>query len=238
MDGTVSKLVELFDPSADTDIRKGDQLWTRLANRLRQEIFTGQRKPGERLVETRIASEIGVAQSSVREALHQLEKEGLVVRLPGVGARVSQLSPEQVEQIYGLRAELEGYAVELVGRKGDPNDIEALAARVARCREAADANPLSFMMADLEFHLELWSRSGNPFLLEVISRLVIPLFAFETRVVVPLLSREDRLRNVETHHHVVELLQAGDVPQARRSMAEIMEVFRKQTRGLSRGAGK
>lgn len=233
-----SRLIELFDPSADTDIRKGNQLWTRLADRLRQEIFTGQRSPGERLVETRIASEIGVAQSSVREALHQLEKEGLVVRLPGVGARVSQLSAEQVEQIYGLRAELEGYAVELVGRKGDSSDIAALAARVARCLEAADGAPLSFMMADLEFHLELWSRSSNPFLFETVSRLVIPLFAFETRAVVPLLSRDERLRNVETHSRVVELLGAGEVARARRSMAEAMDVFRQQTRGLSREAGR
>lgn len=70
-----------------------------------------QRGPGDRLVETRIASALGVAQSSVREALHQLEKEGLVERIPSVGACVTNLTPSEVEQIYALRAELEGFVV-------------------------------------------------------------------------------------------------------------------------------
>jgi DNA-binding GntR family transcriptional regulator len=226
-------IVELFSPAADTQIRKGDQLWSRLANRLRQEIFTGQRSPGSRLVETRIAQQFGVAQSSVREALHQLEREGLVVRAPGVGCSVTSLTPAEVEQIYALRAELEGYAVQLVGQKGDLSDLAALEARLANCRAMTDDAPLTFMMADLEFHLELWKRAGNPYLLEMISRIVIPLFAFETRVVVPSLSREERLQDLEAHCRVIELLRAGNVQEARRSMAQIMDRFRQQTRGLS-----
>ena len=147
--------------------------------------------------------------------------------------RMGGLTEAQVEQIYALRAELEGYAVELVGKKKDSADIEALEARLANCRRAADSTDLSFMTADLEFHLELWNRSGNQYLSEMISRIVIPLFAFETRVVVPSLSREERLQDLETHCRVVELLRAGDVAEARRGMAQIMERFRQQTRGLA-----
>src|SRR5438552_3432305 len=127
-------LAELFDPGVDTSIRRGDQLWSRVANYLRHEIFTGRKVPGERMVETRIAAQIGVAQSSVREALHQLEREGLVVRAPGVGARVTNLTASQVEQIYALRAELEGFAVELVGRKRSAGDFDAIEECLARCR--------------------------------------------------------------------------------------------------------
>ena len=204
----MATLADLFDPGADTSIRKGDQLWSRVANHLRHEIFTGQKLPGERLVETRIATQIGVAQSSVREALHELEREGLVVRVPGVGARVTTLTPAQIEQIYALRAELEGFAVELVAKKGSSADLDALAACLTRCGEAI-GNDVGYMSADLEFHLELWKRAGNEFLLETVSRIVVPLFAFETRVVVPRLSREDRLESLARHERVVELLPRG-----------------------------
>lgn len=105
--------------------------------------------------------------------------------------------------------------------------------RIDQCRRSVDEAPVQFMMADLEFHMELWNRTGNGFLVELLSRLVIPLFAFETRAVVPLLSREDRMRNVETHGKVMELLRAGEVVGARYSMARIMEGFGWQTGGLS-----
>jgi len=229
----MASLADLFDPGVDTSIRR-DQLSSRVANHLRHEIFTGQKLPGDRLVETRIASQLGVAQSSIREALHELEREGLVMRVPGVGASVTNLTPAQIEQIYALRAELEGFAVELVGKTGLAADLDALAACLARCREAID-NDVAYMTADLEFHLELWRRSRNEFLLETVSRIVIPLFAFETRVVVPRLSREERMQSLGSHERVIELLRAGDSQTARRAMAEMMAAFQQQTRGLAPG---
>lgn len=226
-------IVQLFNPATDTSITKADQLWTRVANRLRQQIFTGKYAPGARLVETRIASEIGVAQSSVREALHQLENEGLITRIPNIGASVTCLSPAQVEQIYGLRAQLEGYAVELVGGKANPEDVEGLEARIAGWLAEVESSPLDFMTADLAFHVDLWTRSGNEFLLETLSRLVIPLFAFETRNIVPDLSTEVRLRSVESHKIVVDLLREGKIAEARRTMTEMIGAFGAQTRELS-----
>jgi DNA-binding GntR family transcriptional regulator len=225
-------IAELFDPGTDTRIRKGDQLWSRVANHLRHEIFTGQKVPGERLVETRIAAQVGVAQSSVREALHELEREGLVVRVPGVGARVTSLTPAQIEQIYALRVELEGFAVELVGRKNCAADLDALDSCLERCRDSIE-NDVAYMSADLQFHLELWKRAGNEFLLETVSRIVVPLFAFETRAVVPRLGPEERLESVAQHQRVIELLRVKDIQGARRAIAGMMTAFQQQTRGLS-----
>ncbi len=185
-------------------------------------------------METRIAGQIGVAQSSVREALHELEREGLVERVPGVGAKVTTLTQGQIDQIYALRAELEGYAVELVGRRSDPADLEALNGRLEACRQAVDESPLAFMMADLEFHMELWRRAGNEFLLELISRIVMPLFAFETRAVMPSLSRQELQDNLESHVRIIRLLEHGEAGEARLCMARCMSEFQQQTRGLSR----
>jgi len=76
---------------------------------------------------------------------------------------------------------------------------------------------------------------NNEFLLETVSRIVIPLFAFETRVVVPRLSREERMQSLGSHERVIELLRAGDSQTARRAMAEMMAAFQQQTRGLAPG---
>jgi DNA-binding GntR family transcriptional regulator len=230
-----SQVVRLFRSDTDVAVVRGAELWRLVADRLRQEIFTGKKGSGERLVETRIAREIGVAQSSVREALNQLENEGLVTRVPNTGAYVTSLNESQIEQIYVLRAELEGLAVELVGQRNRKEDLEHLEQLLSACeKEEASANPepLNVMLADLQFHLELWSLSGNEFLISVLSRIVIPLFAFETRNFVHLLSKEERLRIIENHKKVVELLHAGDIVAARRAMALLMIKFRMETREI------
>ena len=229
-----TRLVQLFDPATDTSISRADQLWSRVADRIRQEIFTGKWKPGSRIVETRIAAEVGVAQSSVREALHQLGTEGLITRVPNVGAHVTQLTQAQVGQVYGLRAQLESYAVLLVGQKGDRRDFDLLDERLAACRRAVDDTPMEFMMRDLEFHLDLWRCTGNEFLISSLTRIVLPLFALETRDVVPLLSRNARVRNSQAHKEVVDHLRARRIAAARRGMVRMMEKFWEQTCGLSK----
>ena len=145
MSDSTLKIVQLFSPATDTTVLRRDQLLERVANRLRQEIFTGRRSPGARLVETRVAAELGVAQSSAREALHQTpDKEGLITRIPNVGACVTSLTPLQVEQIYLLRVLLESYAVQLVGEQGEPEDIQSLEARISNYLRAVDDSPLEF----------------------------------------------------------------------------------------------
>jgi DNA-binding GntR family transcriptional regulator len=232
-----SHIVKFFRPETDVRVIRGRELWRSVADRLRHEIFTGKQAPGERLVETRIARELGVAQSSVREALNQLENEGLVTRVANTGAFVTSLSESESDQIYILRAELEALAVELVGQRNRKEDIQKLNDLLAGCEalEAAnDPDPLDVALADLQFHLGLWALSGNEFLRSVLSRLVIPLFAFETRNFVPLLSKEERIRIIERHKHVVALLSTNNIVEARRSMALLMTEFRAETRAIYR----
>ena len=88
-----------------------------VANCLREAIFQGKLNPGDRIVEIKWAKELGVAQASVREALHELEKEGFVERRPNRGSFVTILSPETIRHIYTARAALEALAVELLIRR-------------------------------------------------------------------------------------------------------------------------
>jgi DNA-binding GntR family transcriptional regulator len=99
---------------------------------LRAAIVEGRYAPGQRLVEHRVAAELGLSRTPVREALRMLEAEGLVVSERNRGAMVRPLSPTEVEDLYGLRIRLECYAVELATERATEPELGSLV-------EAADA---------------------------------------------------------------------------------------------------
>ena len=99
---------------------------------LRTAIVEGRYVPSQRLVEQRIAAELGLSRTPVREALRMLEAEGLVVSERNRGAMVRPLSSTEVEDLYGLRIRLECYAVELASERATEPELGVLV-------EAADA---------------------------------------------------------------------------------------------------
>lgn len=84
-----------------------------VAGAIRMKILTGELKPGERIVEQDIASDLGVSRGPVREALRQIEQEGLIEYTRNVGCSVKKITDEDIYEIYLLRATLEILAVKL-----------------------------------------------------------------------------------------------------------------------------
>ena len=100
--------------------------------KVRQAIVENRYPPGHRLVEQRIAEELGLSRTPVREALRMLQAEGLVVSERNRGAMVRPLSETEVVDLYGLRIRLESYAVEIATERATESELGALA-------DAADA---------------------------------------------------------------------------------------------------
>ena len=94
---------------------------------LRAAIVEGRYAPSQRLVEQRVAAELGISRTPVREALRMLEAEGLVVSERNRGAMVRPLSPTEVEDLYGLRIRLECYAVELAADRATETELGVIA---------------------------------------------------------------------------------------------------------------
>jgi DNA-binding GntR family transcriptional regulator len=93
---------------------------------IRLQIINGDHAPGARLVEDRLAEELGVSRNPVREALRVLQAEGFVEMIPRRGAVVSMLSVRQVEEIFEVRSALDGLAARLASRKCGPEQQAAL----------------------------------------------------------------------------------------------------------------
>jgi DNA-binding GntR family transcriptional regulator len=102
---------------------------------LRAAIVENRYRPGQRLIEQRIAAELGLSRTPVREALRILEAEGLVVSERNRGAIVRPLSPTEVVDLYGLRIRLESYAAELAAERIDDAGVTELVAAADRFGE-------------------------------------------------------------------------------------------------------
>ncbi|MEV6318779.1 GntR family transcriptional regulator [Streptomyces sp. NPDC051776] len=128
-------------------------------------IISGRWKPGERIVERRIAVELEVSQAPVREALRELEALRLIESTPNKGVRVRSLAVADLEEIYPVRAGLEQIAAELAApRLGE--DVSVLEPEVAALQLADRAGDAEAQVRHtVAFHRELVRASGNSVLL-------------------------------------------------------------------------
>ena len=139
-----------------------------VADALEEEIVLGWLLPRERLIEEDIAARLEVKRHVVREALAELERVGLVERVPNKGAAVRLLEPQEVRQIYSVREALETLAAEqiplpagseIVSRLQAIQDVHAAAVAAADARAAFRAN--------MAFHETLFAACGNAHLAEL-----------------------------------------------------------------------
>src|SRR5262249_41070018 len=117
----------------------GASLVVLAARRLRSEILSGALVPGERLIEEQLTRRFGTSRAPLREALRLLEQQGLVEHLPRRGVRVTQLSPREVDELFGLRDLLERFAVRQALPLRDRGGLAVLEARLADMERAAGA---------------------------------------------------------------------------------------------------
>ncbi len=137
-----------------------------VTNLLRQSIIDGTLPSGEDLNQAQIAERLGISRGPVREALGQLEQEGLIRSVPYKGVVVTPLDPTYVRELYSLRIALETFALKIGMARRDPEDIDTLSRIVDAMRTAAkvgDARELARL--DLRFHSTI-IRMGRNGLLE------------------------------------------------------------------------
>jgi len=139
---------------------------------LRQAIVAGDLAPGTRVLEVQIAASMGVSRAPVREALRQLEQEGLIEFYPHRGAVVVGVPEDEIDVIYQLRAKIEEEAIIRLCANATQADIarlEECLAEIKRVRRARDMTKIA--EADLQFHRALVELSGFRLLLRVWSSL-------------------------------------------------------------------
>jgi DNA-binding GntR family transcriptional regulator len=132
---------------------------------LRSAITDGRFVPGQRLIEKELCELMGVSRPSVREALRQVESEGLIVTIPNRGPIVSRLSPAEVVSIYEIRGALEALAAQLFAASASDAQVETLEKAVASLDAAYKTNDVEkIVVAKSHFYDVLLEGSGNTIL--------------------------------------------------------------------------
>ena len=136
--------------------------------RIRSQILDGRLKPGVRLVEDRLSTELGVSRVPVREALRSLSAEGLVRLEPHRGATVVEVTPQIVDELVEVRALLEGQNARLAARRHDPEIVALLRETLVHGNAAAESGTTEELARlNAEFHERLGEASRNSVLLDV-----------------------------------------------------------------------
>jgi DNA-binding GntR family transcriptional regulator len=200
-----------------------------IAGSIRNMIMAGDLKPGERIVESRIARKIGVGQPTVREALVALEHQGLVRRKANQGCVVTSLTRAEICQLIRVRAELETLAVELAVETATDAEIATLLDITDAMKEAGAArDPQLFFEHDLSFHQALWGLSHNSFLPHLLEQALAPLLAFLFIRNLRLNLDIDMVLSAQAHIDMVEAILTRDKMVARRVAREKLMMFADQ----------
>ena len=154
-----------------------------IAKRIEEDIVLGRRQPRERLIEQDLCDLFQTHRGDVRLALFELEKSGLVERIPNRGALVRGLTPLQVTEIYEVREELEVMAVRIIPFPVAQKDIHRLE-ELQRQHTAAIAagDLLTVFYSNLHFHQVLFGLCGNTCLIETIDLLAQKVYGIRSFV--------------------------------------------------------
>jgi len=195
------------------------------AQLLRDAIIAGQLKPGERLVEQKLAASLGIGQPTLREALKELEYQGFVRKK---GTYVTQLTKEDFRQILEVRMTLEVLAIEHAARNMSKEEAQELEEIVRGMESSAQKFDLSaFHKGDLAFHRKVWDLAGNPYLQLALERVAFGLFAFVLLHRDPD-SNKEFLASGKQHRQILAGLRSGDPGQARKAFVQSTLKFWKE----------
>lgn len=183
-----------------------------IAGQLRAEILAGLIPPGTRLLQDVEAARMDVSRTPLREAFRLLESERLVQIIPNRGAIVTRLTPEEVVEIYSIRAQLESFAAARATRLATPDEIERLGDLLEQLERARrEGHTRRLLELNKSFHFLVYGASRMPRLVDIISSLWGPIEAMRAAYASePLTARHA----ADEHARLFEAIRAGDEEMA------------------------
>ena len=140
-----------------------------VADEIRMKILNGDMKPGDKIIEQELASEFGISRGPVREALRQLEQEGMVEYSRNVGCSVKHIGMDDVYEIYYMRANYEMMAVRLYNAPFPRETIEKMEQVLEQMKQLHKEEYRKVFELDNKFHETLYQASGSKVLANVLT---------------------------------------------------------------------
>jgi DNA-binding GntR family transcriptional regulator len=221
-----------FDPLAPINLA------TQVADRVVDAIADGRLASGQRLIETELAADLGISRIPVREALRELESQGLLVSRPHRGIRLIAFDAAWLQQLYEMRVALErvSWRHAAAAYRREPARLGRLDALIERMREAVEEGDRQAVnRTDIALHEALCEESGSPLLMTLwraIRRHVLIVFARETS------GATDLRAILDQHSRLRALLRTGDERELERELQDhVLGHLSLQRRSQEAGAG-
>lgn len=175
------------------------------------EIRAGRLLPGDRLMEVELAGRLGFSRTPIREAIRQLESDGVVTHVPRVGAAIRRLDHAEISELYDMRAVLEGTAARFAARAASEVELRDLAA----IHDAMRDGDGDVYVRNRQFHVALLDAARNRFLKSAVATIHTTLL-----ILGPSTLREDSRADAALREHaeILAALTARDADQAERAM--------------------
>ena len=203
----MSKVLTL--PGADSG--DSETLAEHIFRKIQSAIVKGEIAPGSKISEPELARIHGVSRGPLREALHRLEGQKLLVRVPHAGARVVSLSQQELSELYEIRESLEGMACRLAAERMPPSEIAELRAVLeAHERDEAFQAGLGYYQqeGDYDFHYRIVKGSGNQMLFRM---LCDELYQLARMYRIQYSTTPNRPRQAYAEHHrILDAIADGD----------------------------
>ncbi len=202
-----------------TMFKKAPQERPRLAadvyNQLLSAIVNGQIEPGERLIQEKIASQINISRTPVREALLRLEQEGILEQTGRTGFVIRNISDEEIRALYGAREAVEGYAAYMIAVEKSQHQLATIGRAVAAEQQLSERDLEKEFKINRTIHRTIVEQCGNRVLLEMFDRLWgrgISLWLFAATRTSKAPPRPD------VHLKLLETLKTGTPEEAQKEM--------------------
>jgi DNA-binding GntR family transcriptional regulator len=179
---------------------------------LKQAIIQGNITAGEWLVESHIAETLGISRTPVREAIHKLEREGLIERQPRGGFTVLGLNRNDIEETFGIRSVLEGYAARLAAEKHKKEELAPLEKKIEEFQNALERKKMDVLpVINTEFHDMLYALSKSPKLVHMINGLQDQIYRYRELI---LKEKRFAVTSNRDHFELLKLIRKRDVEGA------------------------
>ncbi len=171
-------------------------------------ISSGEVKADDRLVQEKLATELQISRTPVREALIRLEQEGMLVSSPRGGFVIHRLEPNEIKKIYQARAAIEAQAARILASNNDPQSNSRLKALIATEENIESTTTKAYFTANRNIHRAFIEACDNRYLLEMFDNIWNRASSFQTFAE---LGSLDLAKSLGHHIALVEAIETGDV---------------------------
>jgi DNA-binding GntR family transcriptional regulator len=191
---------------------------------IKEKIITLELKPLAVIDEQALMKELGLGRTPIREALHQLAAEGLVIIAPRRGMFVADISITDLQKVFEVRVLIEGFCAQLAAQRATPGQIAQMEAVLGELEHVSEDDIEALMTIDERLHELMYQAADNEFLADSLQRLLAPSMRLWHLVL-------DNLHNVresiEQHRAVVAAIKARDGEQAKMLIQQHINHFQR-----------